>query len=523
MDPSIEPVSAVLRCTRCNKPFDKESTLKRHNYYCRSKKTPVSRIRSCVACAKRKSRCDGQKPACARCVDRGITCAYPSVGRPRQTSGPTPGLGDATDGSTPGSDDSVPSHVGSTPVGSDATDITVPAEWDASEFGFLPDFSDPQTYEALDFSTPPPLTGPGGADFTFSPNQQHATTAAEPVNNNRKNSLIPLTIAQLSHIVVPPPLATQPAYLFRSLEQRPATKQLGREKPASLVLKTLKSYVLMMTRPQELVTPPPFLHPKLMRLVLAPEGTDNGIVAEMEPLHNCISLLHMAGSRVPGSRKLFWRTVRGECERLHALHAGMSKWEALYGMQALFLYIIMRLDEGPTEDNRQVDLHLVAGVTALATHLASFAATEPDIPSTWNDWIFEESRRRLCVVYQIINMLVFFEPAAMCHLHTTDILIAPLPAPRPLWEAVEESSWRTERSHISSYSPRDDEIYALAGSGEIVKLKQARPPCHEEVAAMVRKPKDADGLLRSTASWDEWLTGMDGLGGLVMLAASLIQ
>jgi hypothetical protein len=36
---------------------------------------------------------------------------------------------------------------------------------------------------------------------------------------------------------------------------------------------------------------------------------------DLEPLHNCISLLHMLRGRVAGSRKLFWRNVRMECER----------------------------------------------------------------------------------------------------------------------------------------------------------------------------------------------------------------
>lgn len=57
-------------------------------------------------------------------------------------------------------------------------------------------------------------------------------------------------------------------------------------------------------------TLPPFIHPCLLSLGI--EST------HMEPLTNCISLVHMISSDVHGSRKLFWKNVRMECERLVA-------------------------------------------------------------------------------------------------------------------------------------------------------------------------------------------------------------
>lgn len=50
---------------------------------------------------------------------------------------------------------------------------------------------------------------------------------------------------------------------------------------------------------------PPFIHPQMA-------SSDTG----SESLHNCISLMHLHNSGLPGSRKLFWRNVRQECERL---------------------------------------------------------------------------------------------------------------------------------------------------------------------------------------------------------------
>jgi hypothetical protein len=90
----------------------------------------------------------------------------------------------------------------------------------------------------------------------------------------------------------------------RSLIQRPKMKT-GAQRIANLILHTLKSYPLMMIRHNTL---PPFIHPHLM--------SSNAENNDMEPLTNCICLVHMISSGVQGSRKLFWKNVRLECERL---------------------------------------------------------------------------------------------------------------------------------------------------------------------------------------------------------------
>lgn len=97
---------------------------------------------------------------------------------------------------------------------------------------------------------------------------------------------------------------TTPSSTVRSLTRRPG-KQTEAQGTVNLILRTLKSYPLMMLRPDNL---PPFIHPSLVSF--DEEATS------MEPLNNCMSLLHMISSGVPGSRKLFWKNVRLECERL---------------------------------------------------------------------------------------------------------------------------------------------------------------------------------------------------------------
>jgi hypothetical protein len=99
-------------------------------------------------------------------------------------------------------------------------------------------------------------------------------------------------------------IPTSPTYTIRSLILRPRLKT-GTQRTIKLILHTLKSYPLMMLRHNTL---PPFIHPYPIFF-----DVEN---SHMEPLRNCISLVHMISSRVQGSRKLFWRNVRLECERL---------------------------------------------------------------------------------------------------------------------------------------------------------------------------------------------------------------
>jgi hypothetical protein len=95
-----------------------------------------------------------------------------------------------------------------------------------------------------------------------------------------------------------------PTSTFRSFIQRPEMKT-GTPRIANLILHTLKSYPLMMMRHNTL---PPFIHP---RVVSSDIGSN-----DMEPLTNCLSLVHMISSGFHGSRKLFWKNVQMECERL---------------------------------------------------------------------------------------------------------------------------------------------------------------------------------------------------------------
>jgi hypothetical protein len=123
---------------------------------------------------------------------------------------------------------------------------------------------------------------------------------------------------------------------------------------------------------------------------------------------------------------------------------------------------------------------------------------------------------RISIVYQIVNLLVYFEPAALCEL-PSDLILAPLPARKQLWEADNELVWKSEQGK----EPAIPVAFGLAANGEVVKLSEEQPQYSN--ASLLHESLDSKVQSRDTASWEDWCSGMDGLGTLIMLAASLIE
>lgn len=112
-------------------------------------------------------------------------------------------------------------------------------------------------------------------------------------------------------------------------------------------------------------------------------------------------------------------------------------------------------------------------------------------------------------------MLVYCETEAICTLQR-DLILAPLPAKKQLWEASSEVLWETE----TKKEPGAQNAFALAANGELVKLSENQLYCGDSV--LLYNSLDDGVPERSSAHWEEWCSGMDEFGGLVMLAASLV-
>lgn len=96
-----------------------------------------------------------------------------------------------------------------------------------------------------------------------------------------------------------------------------------------------------------------------------------------------------------------------------------------------------------------------------------------------------------------------------------DIIISPLPTERQLWEASNETSWIAEKEKLSG--PTNS--FGLATNGELVKMRNEEAQC----TGSITPPRPFEAHSDIPDSWTDWSSGMDGLGGLVMLAASLAR
>jgi hypothetical protein len=210
-----------------------------------------------------------------------------------------------------------------TPV-SDSPGFFTDLQWNFDDTTSLGNFMHPTPQSAIPSTAPSP--SPASTDTAIVPllSLQPDTTDAASQDQS-----LPLLNFSLS---------PAPNPNVRSMVHRPRMHRRA-ERTASLIFYTLKSYPLMLRQN----TLPPFIHPSYVSF------TDGGTATE--PLENCITLLQMMASGVQASRKLFWRNVRQECERICDRNQILSKWELLGAMQALSIYVLIRLDEGETEHN----------------------------------------------------------------------------------------------------------------------------------------------------------------------------
>lgn len=137
-------------------------------------------------------------------------------------------------------------------------------------------------------------------------------------------------------------------------------------------------------------------------------------------------------------------------------------------------------------------------------------------------------------------MLIYFEPSGDCDSRGTGLILAPLPARKQLWEANDEITWNMETDRESKPDSRTDTTetfsasssttFGLATNGELVTLdmRQGQNFCANAALSMHTQQSLLNGGSSSSspkirANWEDWCAGMDGLGGLVMLAASLVE
>lgn len=191
-------------------------------------------------------------------------------------------------------------------------------------------------------------------------------------------------------------------------------------------------------------------------------------------------------------------------------------------MQALTIYTLMRMVEGPTEHN-DFDMPLLTTFNMVCSTLADrIGGDELHEASSgdgqhWKEWIFHESRRRFVplakwshmtnkkvrsfvTIVRILNIFIDIDCAVRSPA-LTGFAIFPLPAKKVLWEAPNAAAWRVEFAE----GLRQRELFGLATDGRLMKLR-----CDL-------------GMMDVTATdWEDWYASMDEFGTLIMIAASLL-
>lgn len=236
-------------------------------------------MRSCICCTRGKARCDNKRPACSRCTAKGIECLYSSR---TQQDDPSPRT--VTASPTVADSTKVDEQSGVSAQDGPATPDVEDLEWP------FPDWNDPAKLSAMEF------TKLMSADLTgqVMPFSLGSDPSAE------RSMFLP---EQIAHLFTPPEsIPRSPTANLRSLIRRPRAS-VGAQRVAALISHNLKSYPRMMSQRNNL---PPFIHPHI--LAVAPENN------HLAPLTNCMNLVHMVGGGIQGSRALFWRNVRTECE-----------------------------------------------------------------------------------------------------------------------------------------------------------------------------------------------------------------
>lgn len=111
-------------------------------------------------------------------------------------------------------------------------------------------------------------------------------------------------------------------------------------------------------------------------------------------------------------------------------------------------------------------------------------------------------------MFRTLQLIVNIDPVILCGI-MPGFVFAPLPARKSFWEAHNAEIWTSEvRSRINT-----DDNFGLMTNGDLVKLREefiGLGPDHSAIQSNNGK------------NWEEWSAGMDGIGALVMIGASLL-
>ncbi|CAM1508646.1 Fc.00g054940.m01.CDS01 [Cosmosporella sp. VM-42] len=459
-------------CPLCDKAYTREYSYNRHIKYCqRALPKRKGRPKSCTPCSKSKTKCSFTKPQCSRCETKGVDCVYDqsktgiiAVQRIHEWRPETHDV------------------------------INVNSQLGAS------------TGQAINWTeTWPPLDVSLGMDASVLDFDQGQLT---PFETSIKLPDKWVTIASQSRVLLPavdtgvwqPPLeSSSPQSSYSSCEDiislsrstttlihlrhgNPASKYA-----ASLISNILSAFPQMMLRRQ---TFPPFIHPYWYSSTLP------------EKLSVCMSIAQLFAARTPETRPFLWRVIETEEQRFRDEMMDMPAREIQPAVQSIMIYIIMAIvdqdADTPKRGERMIRTFIMLSLRFLELLPGEyFSNTEETCPSTtWEDWVFAESRRRVTCLCFILSRIVPFDHVVPCT--NIDILdVLPLISSKTLWEARSQEEWETEKLFYDASCP-------MIKFGELVQARRNSAD-----------PRHAQKL-------ENWEAGADKMAVLINIATAFV-
>lgn len=264
---------------------------------------------------------------------------------------------------------------------------------------------------------------------------------------------------------------------------------------------------------------PPFIHHSAFQ-------RSAKLIIPEDPIIVCQDITRGFAERKSHSDLCVWNAIASEQERIYDQRGSFSRWLHLSSAQAITIYLLMLVAEGPSVLSHHPNL-LITLLFTLGSLFEQLNQINPGFMAgkeesqdrpTWEDWIFAESKLRTATVYFILALHFDLDFGLPCDRESDyEFEEVDLPAGKNLWEAKTELSWRKEfdlmeqaRNNLVPVRMSEERLkYA-----DLVKLNKQH--CSHELPDI---QNDKTRLAERIAKWQK---EMDEFGMLVALCSTML-
>lgn len=206
-----------------------------------------------------------------------------------------------------------------------------------------------------------------------------------------------------------------------------------------LVTRLLASFPGLLKKP---TTAPPFIHRR--RLLPGKRA---------EPLANVTALVHMTSVKSAENKTFVSSMILAEWGRLEKSiinHVGEEGWPLLENFQALVTLGLLRLFDNDMDMKDVHGLETCAARVGFGGLFVPETGPLPDTASSWDTWLFIESKRRTFITVFLLDRLFHYRNG-LSPLLCDGLGAVLLPAARKVWEADTAEEWDEEMENIRCF------------------------------------------------------------------------